>query len=645
MSKASGSIDLKSLKVAGSQATGYITEINNGGISVHESGNNQNLNYVTIDATGMEIFKTDGANSPSAVSVAKFGETTIIGKGANSGESYLQLDYHSLCMFDRNNVKYLEAVDLRDRTGEATITDTFTGDGETKMFFLSVSPAANTTYSVKVNGTEVSSSSISKNDSNIYFGTAPADGDTIVIVYTVITSNAKAYTFGSRNTNYSLGGLSFREGNYTSATAFAAHAEGTNTRASGNYSHAEGDSTITSGTASHAEGANTKASGHYSHAEGGSTSAKGESSHAEGYNTKANGDHSHAEGSTTYAIGNNSHAEGSGGTRADNPCDHAEGYYTVAEGGSSHSEGSHTRAQGENSHAEGYLSTARGKASHAEGLGTEANGESSHAEGEGTITNGQSSHTNGKRTVAATDCQTVIGRYNSATRTYNSSTGTYVYSNTGNYPFVIGNGEGDATIDRSNALTIDWDGNIVSQGMAGQIIMYAGSTAPTGWLLCNGQAVSRTTYATLFTIIGTTYGPGDGSTTFNVPDFRDRVGVGVGTTYNLNDTGGESTHTLDTTEIPAHTHGSKTLTGQARIQAESALNTVNMINSVSGIVGRSTSSSGYYTISGRTSINNQYDILTVTATHEHTSVGGSGAHNNMQPYIGINYIICTGKTS
>lgn len=64
---------------------------------------------------------------------------------------------------------------------------------------------------------------------------------------------------------------------------------------------------------------------------------------------------------------------------------------------------------------------------------------------------------------------------------------------------------------------------------AGKISMYGGSAAPTGWILCDGSAVSRTTFAALFAAIGTTYGVGDGSTTFNVPDFRGRVGVGLGT--------------------------------------------------------------------------------------------------------------------
>lgn len=64
---------------------------------------------------------------------------------------------------------------------------------------------------------------------------------------------------------------------------------------------------------------------------------------------------------------------------------------------------------------------------------------------------------------------------------------------------------------------------------AGSEIAYAGSAAPTGWLLEDGSAVSRTTYATLFAVIGTTYGAGDGSTTFNVPDSRGRAAIGAGT--------------------------------------------------------------------------------------------------------------------
>ena len=96
----------------------------------------------------------------------------------------------------------------------------------------------------------------------------------------------------------------------------------------------------------------------------------------------------------------------------------------------------------------------------------------------------------------------------------------------------------------------------VSESMpSGAIQMYGGSTAPTGYLLCNGGAVSRASYSDLFAVIGTTYGIGDGSTTFNVPDLRQKFPLGKaasGTGNTLGDTGGAIDHTHS---VPAHYHG------------------------------------------------------------------------------------------
>lgn len=91
-------------------------------------------------------------------------------------------------------------------------------------------------------------------------------------------------------------------------------------------------------------------------------------------------------------------------------------------------------------------------------------------------------------------------------------------------------------------------------------LKWSASATPTmGWLLCNGQAASRTTYAALFAVIGTTYGAGDSTTTFNVPDMKDFFMVGVSATKPLGSTGGEAEHVLTLAEMPAHRH---TFTGR-----------------------------------------------------------------------------------
>ena len=158
----------------------------------------------------------------------------------------------------------------------------------------------------------------------------------------------------------------------------------------------------------------------------------------------------------------------------------------------------------------------------------------------------------------------------------------------------------------------------------GAVLPYAGSSAPTGFLLCYGQAISRSTYADLFSAISTTYGTGDGSSTFNLPDLRGRVVAGqddmggssadrlTDQTGGLNgdtlgDTGGSETHTLSTAQMPAHTH---TVAAQQQVS------------------GDSTNRGG----SGQ---------LGAAATITTSSTGSGSAHNNVQPTIILNYIIRT----
>jgi len=159
---------------------------------------------------------------------------------------------------------------------------------------------------------------------------------------------------------------------------------------------------------------------------------------------------------------------------------------------------------------------------------------------------------------------------------------------------------------------------------SGVVMPYAGSSAPTGFLLCDGSAISRSTYSDLFSAISTTYGTGDGSSTFNVPDLRGRVVAGQddmgGSSANrltdqtgglngdtLGDTGGSETHTLSTAQMPAHTH---TVAAQQQVG------------------GDSTNRGG----SGQ---------LGAAATITSSSTGGDSAHNNVQPTIILNYIIRT----
>lgn len=155
---------------------------------------------------------------------------------------------------------------------------------------------------------------------------------------------------------------------------------------------------------------------------------------------------------------------------------------------------------------------------------------------------------------------------------------------------------------------------------AGAILAWAASTIPVNYLECNGQAVSRTTYSDLFAIIGTTYGAGDGVTTFNVPDLRGRVIVGLDSTQTefnaLGKTGGAKTHTLTVAEMPSHTHTGTPTNGG--IVLNSYNNAGSGDRADSGFVG----SGGLYNVWGALN-----------------STGGGGAHNNLQPYGTEKYII------
>ena len=165
-------------------------------------------------------------------------------------------------------------------------------------------------------------------------------------------------------------------------------------------------------------------------------------------------------------------------------------------------------------------------------------------------------------------------------------------------------------------------GDTAAHAMTGSIQLWAGQAQPRGWLVCNGQAVSRTHYAALFSVIGTRYGMGDGSTTFNVPNLCGRVPVGADSTYPLASMGGEAMHTLTEEEIPSFS---------GNIEMHNSNNGTNIFG-LSGIFS-GVRVSGYYRDGGtRSGGANSYGTIDL-------SFGGDEAHNNMQPYMALNYII------
>ena len=356
------------------------------------------------------------------------------------------------------------------------------------------------------------------------------------------------YSHAEGHSTSSSGISSHAEGYITTASGYYSHTEGNSTIASGNNSHAEGYHTVANKGGAHAEGGYVAATGLYSHAEGlrdsttftisgeanskeytfGSDSpftgrtefvkyvrynnkiveitsitttslvvketlsatplsgaevyifggASGQASHVEGHNSFAAGVASHAEGYNTVANGNYSHAEGSS-TTASGYSSHAEGSDTTALRSYSHAEGNSTTASGTYSHAEGSSTTASGNSSHAEGNRTTASKDYSHAEGYYTIASGTSSHAEGHYTTASGNYSHAEGKYN-------------IIDTNNKYAHIIGNGTSIST--RSNAHTVDWDGNAWYKGK-----IYIGGSSQEDGLELTGTTVNYFETANLTT--------------------------------------------------------------------------------------------------------------------------------------------------
>jgi microcystin-dependent protein len=156
----------------------------------------------------------------------------------------------------------------------------------------------------------------------------------------------------------------------------------------------------------------------------------------------------------------------------------------------------------------------------------------------------------------------------------------------------------------------------------GQIMMFGGNFAPTGWALCNGQLLPISENDTLFNLLGTTYG-GDGQTTFGLPDLRGRVPIHQGATHVIGEFSGVENVTLLTSQLSPHSHAVST-TGSASDKPATDTDPPGRVFAISNDGGNAFSATATGLLGGAIST---------------ASDGGSQPHGNMQPYTCVNFCI------
>ena len=448
------------IEEAGQTAERYITQVDSNGIKVHAQ-NNPTTNYSLINANGLTVYK--GGND-----VATFGDTARVGK---SNSSRFLMNASSLQAYNSSNSKYFEVSSTGMTYGSNTVASTSYADGKASAAQSGAEATAAAALAGEVTRATAAESDAATKATNYITQISqnqgiwvtpsdhkpdPSTGEPVTTgnnktrgwrikdalemfwegisyIWAGIVNNIATVRVGKETGGHSVideNGMRVY-GDGSGNTQLANIGYGSGTSSSGGASDAPyytlGHRIGTIGNYSVAEGYNTVASGYASHAEGGNSNASGNTSHTEGQRTIAEGLHSHAEGHFTKASGDYSHSEGWG-------LDTYPGQkYALASGVASHAEGAVTTASGYVSHAEGYNTVASGSRSHAQNLST----------------------------IAAKTAQTSIGTFNiedtATTTSHPDSSQDY-----GDYAFIIGNGT--ASDARSNALTVDWVGNVEAAG-------------------------------------------------------------------------------------------------------------------------------------------------------------------------------------